>query len=56
MVFANLALMIGFSILSFSSFVPTAQFGALVSIAILGGLLGNLFFLPVLLRVLVGRA
>ena len=50
MVFANLALMLGFSVLVFSNFVPTIHFGMLVSVAILGGLLGNLLMLPVLLR------
>lgn len=50
MVFANLALMIGFGVLATSRFVPTMHFGALVSLAILGGLLGNLSLLPMLLR------
>lgn len=50
LVFANLALMLGFSVLVLSQFVPTIQFGMLISVAILGGLLGNLVILPVLLR------
>ena len=50
MVFANLALMLGFCVLVLSNFVPTIHFGLLVSVAILGGLLGNLLMLPVLLR------
>lgn len=48
---ANLALMVGFSVLVFSHLLPTAQFGMLISIAMLGGLMGNLVMLPVLLRV-----
>ncbi|MGL5095437.1 MAG: efflux RND transporter permease subunit, partial [Planctomycetia bacterium] len=54
MVFANVALMLGFGVLMFSQFVPTVQFGLLVGIAILGGLLGNLILLPVLLRLFLG--
>ena len=50
LVFATLALIIGFSSLCFSEFVPTIYFGALVSLAMLGGLLGNLVLLPLLLR------
>lgn len=49
MVFANVALMLGFGVLVFSSFLPTVHFGSLVSLAMLGGLLGNLLLLPVLL-------
>ena len=50
LVFATLALVIGFSSLCFSEFVPTIYFGALVSLAMLGGLAGNLVLLPLLLR------
>lgn len=50
MVFASMALMLGFSVLSFSNFLPTMQFGLLVSLAMLGGLVGNLVMMPVLLR------
>lgn len=50
MVFASLALMLGFSVLAFSNFLPTMQFGLLVSLAMMGGLVGNLVMLPVLLR------
>lgn len=46
---ANIALIIGFSILALSNFVPMVYFGTLVSMAMLGGLLGNLFLLPGLL-------
>ncbi|QDU30340.1 MMPL family protein [Anatilimnocola aggregata] len=49
MLFSTLALIIGFSVLCTSEFVPTVYFGALVSLAMLGGLLGNLVVLPLLL-------
>lgn len=49
MVFASLALMLGFGVLAFSNFLPTMQFGLLVSLAMGGGLVGNLVLLPVLL-------
>jgi predicted RND superfamily exporter protein len=48
-VFATLALVIGFSALCLSEFVPTVYFGALVALALCGGLLGNLIILPLLL-------
>ncbi|HVJ79586.1 MAG TPA: MMPL family transporter [Planctomycetia bacterium] len=50
MVFANLALMFGFLVLSASRFIPTVHFGLLVAVAILGGVAGNLILLPVFLR------
>ncbi|QDU97200.1 efflux RND transporter permease subunit [Lignipirellula cremea] len=50
MVFSTLALIAGFSVLCVSNFVPTIYFGALVSLSMLGGLLGNLLVLPLLLR------
>ena len=49
-VLATLALIVGFSILCTSQFVPIAYFGVLVGLSMLGGLLGNLFVLPILLR------
>ncbi len=49
-VFSTLALIVGFSALAFSEFVPTVYFGVLVSLALLGGLAGNLLLLPVLMR------
>ncbi len=55
MVFANLALMLGFLALGFSRFVPTVHFGLLVAVAILGGVVGNLVLLPALLRVVDRR-
>ena len=48
--FSTLALIVGFSALCFSDFVPTIYFGVLVGLAMLGGMLGNLALLPVLLR------
>lgn len=49
MLLATLALVIGFSVLTTSPFVPTATFGALLSTAMLLGTATNLVFLPVLL-------
>ena len=54
MVFSNLALVVGFSVLTFSHFMPLVYFGILVSLAMLGGLAGNLVLLPLLLRWAVG--
>jgi len=48
-VLANLALVVGFSVLTLSHFIPLVYFGILVSVAMLGGLVGNLVLLPVLL-------
>lgn len=50
LVFANVALMAGFSVLCLSNFIPLIYFGILVSLAMLGGLMGNLVLLPLLLR------
>jgi len=49
MVLSTLALVAGFSVLATSEFVPTIYFGVLVSLAMLGGLVGNLVILPLLL-------
>lgn len=49
--FSTLALIVGFSALCLSDFVPTMYFGILVGLAMLGGMLGNLVLLPVLLKV-----
>lgn len=56
LLFANLALVVGFSVLTASHFVPLVYFGILVSAAIVGGLLSNLFLLPVLLQIAVPAA
>ncbi|MCL6504084.1 MAG: MMPL family transporter [Pirellulales bacterium] len=50
MFFSTLALVAGFGALSASEFIPTIYFGVLVSVAMLGGLAGNLIVLPCLLR------
>jgi predicted RND superfamily exporter protein len=50
MVLSNLALIVGFSALGLSHFIPTIYFGVLVSLAMLGGLAGNLVLLPLELR------
>ncbi|MEM7453719.1 MAG: MMPL family transporter [Planctomycetota bacterium] len=54
MVIANLALIAGFLVLTLSSLVPSVHFGLMVSVTMLGGLLGNLVILPLLLRLLWG--
>jgi len=50
MVFSILALIVGFTALAASQFVPTIYFGVLVSLSMLGGLAGNLVVLPLLLK------
>ena len=55
MVFSTVALIVGFTVLATSQFVPTVYFGVLVSLAMAGGLAGNLILLPVLLK-LTGKA
>lgn len=49
MVFSTIALVIGFLVLCISEFMPTVYFGALVGLAMLGGMAGNLIVLPLLL-------
>ena len=53
-VYATIALMVGFLALCTSQFVPTIYFGSLVSLAMLGGLFGNLVVLPLLLGMAYG--
>ena len=53
-VFSTLALVLGFTSLCFSEFVPTIYFGALVGATMLGGLFGNLVVLPILLHIAYG--
>ena len=55
MILSTLALIIGFTALCASQFVPTIYFGALVSLAMLGGLFGNLVLLPLLLMLVERR-
>jgi predicted RND superfamily exporter protein len=40
---------IGFGALALSEFVPTIYFGVLVSLTMIGGMIGNLVLLPLLL-------
>ncbi len=54
--FATLALVVGFSTLCVSDFVPTIYFGAMVSLSMVGGLVGNLMVLPLLIRWLDGTS
>ena len=49
MTFATLALACGFAVLMLSQFVPLIYFGALVSLAMIGGLAGDLILLPLML-------
>jgi hypothetical protein len=49
LIFANVALVLGFTVLALSNFIPLIYFGVLVSLSMLGGLLGNLVLLPLLL-------
>ncbi len=48
--FTSLVLMGGFSIISFSSFLPIRDFGLLLSLAIFMAFIGDIIFLPLLLR------
>lgn len=49
LVYATMALILGFFSLCFSDFLPTIYFGATAMIAMLGGLIGNLVLLPLLI-------
>jgi len=55
-VFSTLALTVGFATLCVSEFIPTIYFGVLVSLSMIGGLLGNLLVLPALIRLVDRRA
>ena len=55
LVLATVALVAGFSVLCLSNFIPTIHFGLLVSVAMVGGLVGNLVILPVLLARVPGE-
>jgi predicted RND superfamily exporter protein len=54
--YTSLIIMMGFSLLLFSDFVPSVQFGLLASLAMALALIWNLSLLPVLLEKFVGRA
>ncbi len=49
MYYTSITVIIGFSILSLSSFVPTVYFGMLTGLAMMAALIANLTLLPVLL-------
>ena len=50
LVFSTISLIAGFSVLAISQFIPTVYFGVLISLTMLGGLVGNLLWLPMLIR------
>lgn len=50
LIYSNVALVLGFLVLTTSHFVPLIYFGALVSTAIAGGLIVNLLLIPLLLE------
>jgi predicted RND superfamily exporter protein len=50
MVFSTLALIVGFSCLASSQFVPTIYFGLLVSLLMFTTMIGTLVWLPLLVR------
>jgi predicted RND superfamily exporter protein len=54
LVVANIALVLGFAVLTWSRFVPLVHFGILTGLALLGGLIGNLLLLPLLLNLVPG--
>ncbi len=49
LVLSNAALVLGFSVLALSNFLPLVYFGVLVSFTMLCGLLGNLVMLPAMM-------
>jgi len=49
-VFTSIAIGVGFSVLLFSSFVPTSVFGLLMLITMASALFGDLFILPVIMQ------
>ncbi len=51
MLISTIALVLGFGSLTTSSFLPTVVFGTTAALTMLGGLLGNLWILPMLLSV-----
>lgn len=51
MLFSTLSLVAGFLVLTTSPFVPTATFGWLTALAMVGGVMGNLVMLPVMLSI-----
>jgi predicted RND superfamily exporter protein len=56
LIYSNFALILGFLVLTLSHFIPLVYFGLLVSVAMLGGLAGNLVLLPLLMRATRAKA
>jgi predicted RND superfamily exporter protein len=56
LVFSTLAIILGFSTLCISNFIPIVYFGVLSIMAMVGGLLGNLVVLPLLMQMFVKPA
>lgn len=54
--YTSIIVALGFSLLSFSDFVPSVYFGLLTGLAMIAALLINLTLLPVMLRHFVGKA
>jgi predicted RND superfamily exporter protein len=50
LIYSNVALILGFLVLTVSHFIPMVYFGCLVSAAIAGGPLSNLMLLPPMLK------
>ena len=55
-VFATLALVVGFLVLIVARFVPLIHFGVLISVALTGGVIADLLQLPLLLQLHEGMA
>ncbi len=53
-VISNLALVVGFGVLVLSRFIPLVHFGIFTSLALVGGMVGNLLLLPLLLHLVPG--
>jgi predicted RND superfamily exporter protein len=49
MYFTSITVVLGFSILAFSNFIPTIYFGLLSGLAMMAALIANLMLLPVLI-------
>ena len=49
MYYTSITIVLGFSILALSNFIPTIYFGALCGLAMIAALIANLMLLPVLL-------
>lgn len=50
LIYSNTALVMGFLVLTLSHFIPLIYFGLLVSLAMVGGLFGNLVLLPLMIH------